>query len=171
MTIAIAAQAGRGESWLWSWIEQRIHSSVLFEQARAYTLVAFLRAERASTFLSERLAAQSETWVGKIAEVGLQRWRANEWARHWYNRFLSIEDDMVAWAAFRLFLQCADSRCWLWRSQLETEVNLRSIRPKRWIFLENNRDTIENHVMQNEKPLKENFLGQKILRGKVWPWA
>lgn len=171
MTIAIAAQAGNGNDWLWASIQQKILSPVLFEQAKAYSLAAFVDTKESAALLQKKLEGEPETWIGKITGIGLQRWNANEWARYWYRRFLTIEDDILAWAAFRLFLWCVDSRFWLWRALVETEINLRAMQPNRWVFLEGNEDTIENHVRQNEKSLKEHFLGQKILGGKVWPWG
>lgn len=171
MSIAIAAQAGNGREWLWSWIAQRTQSPILFEQARAYILAAFIDEERAEVLLRERNHAQPDTWIGKVASSGLQYWITNSWAQHWYRRFLSVDEDVSAWAAFRLFLQCVDSRFWLWRHRSDQEDNLREASPKRWVFLENNRDTIDNCVRKNEKALTEHFLAQKVLRVRVWPWA
>jgi hypothetical protein len=170
MEVVLVAQAGNGEGWLWSWIERGLHSPIMLEQARSFTLVSFLNNERAGDLLNEGLKKQAGTWIAEVIEIGLQRWGRGVWAKHWYRRFLSASEEVEAWASFRLFLQCVDSRFWLWQQQLQTEAALSATPQKRLVFLENNTDTITNNAQKNERSLADTFLGQKVLRNQTWPW-
>ena len=92
------------------------------------------------------------------------------WAKHWYRQFLVSEDNVVSWASFRLFLKSVDTRFWLWHKDLETEVAQTHSDAQRQLFLRDSLDDIGSAIEKNEKQMVENFLGQKILNGEVWPW-
>lgn len=170
MGIAFVAQHGSGQEWLWSRVKQGVQSSVPLEKSRSMTLLGFMETEEAAELISTLLEKQPNTWVKRLLETSLQRWQTNAWAKHWFRRFLSADDDVTAWASFRLFLQRADSRFWLWREQVTAELDSGTKAEERWTFFKDNLDTLENRIRKNEQSLERHFLGQKVLQSQAWPW-
>jgi hypothetical protein len=170
MQVAIVAQHGNGRDWLQSYIKQRIHSSAPLEKSRAFTLLGFIEAKENFELLSELLETEPDTWIKDLLRTSLRRWLTNAWAKHWFRRFLAIDDNVAAWAAFRLLLQCVDGRFWLWQQAIQSEVENSAQLEKRIAFLKDNSGTIENRIQKNEEPLKKHLFGQKINPAQVWPW-
>ena len=172
MEIAILAQHGLAGEWLWSYIQDHIPSSSPLDSVRAITLLAFVHSEEARDSLQALLDGYHNTWSREIMEKSLLRWQTNAWAKHWFRRFLTVEDDVIAWASFRLLLRCVDSRFWSWYegmivNTLCTEIGQKKIRLD---FLDANLDSLKNSVKNNEKKLREEFLCQRTLDGQAWPW-
>jgi hypothetical protein len=170
MELAIVAQQGNGQDWLWSRTKQGVQSPVPLEKARSMTLLGFMETEEALELLNRLLEDQPDTWAKRLLEKSSKRWNANAWTKHWFRRFLSADDNVTAWASFRLFLQRVDSRLWLWGQQVKAELDSNAKIEGRWIFFEDNSDTLENRIRKNEQSLEREFLGQKVLQGQVWPW-
>jgi hypothetical protein len=80
------------------------------------------------------------------------------------------EDDVSAWAAFRLFLRCIDTRFWFWQEQIENDIEVTKVTKRRRDFFDNNIDNIRNAIRNNESEIAEQFLGQKLMKRQVWPW-
>ena len=90
---------------------------------------------------------------------------------HWYRKFFSDNDDIQAWAAFRLFLKCVDSRFWHWQLEIECALSNNSEQYQyRKTFQVNNLDTIKNRIQENEKSLREKLLRHKVMEHEAWPW-
>jgi len=87
-------------------------------------------------------------------------------SKHWFSRFLTVENEIQSWAAFRLFLKCADRRFWIWQKEFPKDISS----GKRWEFFGDNLEHVSREIEKNEKSLPENFLGQKVLANQVWPW-
>jgi len=170
MQVAIVAQAGRGREWLWSYVERRVRSPIPLERSRSRTLLAFIEGKEALDLLSELISAKPAGWMKSLLQMSLQRWQLNDWAKHWFRKFLQDADDVIAWASFRLFLKCVDTRFWRWREQIEAEATLNVDPERRRAFLEANLDGIRKVIRKNEKPLRESFLGQKVRQNQAWPW-
>jgi hypothetical protein len=170
MHVAIVAQRGNGQDWLQSYIDQRIDSSAPMERSRALTLLGFMETQKASEHLGQLAETEPETWIGGLVKTSLKRSQTNSWARHWFERFLTSEDDVNAWAAFRLFLHCVDSRFWLWQRQLCSTVEEHPRLVRRMSFWEDNSHTIEKRIRKNEKDLNKHLFGQKAKPGQAWPW-
>ena len=68
-----------------------------------------------------------------------------------------------------LFLECVDSRFWLWRDLLRKEYENHANIERRWLFIYDNKNKIDKRVETNEKSIRENFLGHKILGNQAWP--
>lgn len=170
MQVAIVAQHGNGRNWLQSYIEQRVHSSAPLEKSRSFTLLGFTEAEEGFEVLSELLKTEPDPWIKDLLRTSLRRWQTNAWAKHWFRRFLIIDDSVAAWAAFRLLLQCVDSRFWLWQQDIQSEVGNSTQLEKRIAFLKDNLDTIEKKIRKNEESLKKYLFGQKTKSGQAWPW-
>ncbi len=170
LQVAVYAQYGTAADWLWSYIMEGIHSAAPVTKARAIVLSGFLDDQKALDALEKVLHSSSDTWIAVLAEVSKDRWNRNMWAKHWYRQFLVSEDNVVSWASFRLFLKSVDTRFWLWHKDLETEVAQTYSDTQRQLFLRDSLDDIGSAIEKNEKQMVENFLGQKILNGEVWPW-
>jgi len=99
------------------------------------------------------------------------KWRLGEAStRHWLNAYLHAPDEASANAAWILFMQCADRRA-LQRLRTElpawrTRDRLQRLKRAHAIF---NLQVLERAIEKREKPLSENFLGRKIVRG-ISPW-
>jgi hypothetical protein len=100
----------------------------------------------------------------------LTRWQTNAWAKHWFERFLTDEDSIGAWAAFRIFLHCVDSRFWLWQKRSRCKVEVNHQLARRIIFLEDNLHVVKKRITKNEKDLEKHLFGQKTKPGQAWPW-
>lgn len=170
MKFTLLAQNGKGGDWLAAYVNERIHSRIPLDKARAIVLSGFLNERQPADSAHRSLQGQSDGWPVELAKVAAQRRARNDWAKHWFNRFLTASDDVTAWASFRLFLRCVDTRFWFWRDQLENEVGTANINISRRVFLSCNTDSIRSAIRANEKEMAEQFLGQKILQRQAWPW-
>lgn len=178
MEVATVAQFGSGRDWLWRLIEQGVRSQVPLERSRSMTLLAFVERQEAKELLDALSRNVSGTWVRQLLMISQRQWETNAWAKHWFRRFLLLDDDTVAWASFRLFLKCVDSRYWLWRQDMKAETDCCETDPcyskmeRRWAFVRDNISTLTNKIRENEKSLEKQFLGQDTLsiRHQVWPW-
>jgi hypothetical protein len=170
MEIAILAQLGNGREWLWSNVTNGIQSAAPLEKSRSISLLAFVDTEEAFQLLNTLLQNAPDTRIKKLLELSVQRWQVNNWAKDWFRRFLSTADDAVAWASFRLFLQCVDTRFWHWQEQVKAQTAFDKKVEQRWLFFEDNLDTIRNRIRKNEQELEKHYFGQKILQRQAWPW-
>jgi hypothetical protein len=171
MQIVIVAQRGNGREWLESYIQQRVDSSAPLEKSRAFTLLGFVDTDESFKLLNQLIDTEPDTWMKDLLKTSLGRWQTNTWAKHWFRRFLAVDDDLVAWAAFRLFLQCVDSRFWLWQQDVQSEIeNSGAQLEKRLAFFDDNSHTLEQRIRKKEETLKKHLFGQKILSNQAWPW-
>lgn len=170
LEVVLVALQGNGTQWLWQKIEAAVKSEVLYERARAYVLLRFFESPEAGNLLQELAETLLETWLGDLARRCQHHWQTNEWAKHWFHRFLETEDKVLAWASFRLFLRCVDSRFWHWWPDMTNGSSDIPWASERQVYLQNNLNEIENCVRRNEKTIREQFLGQKRLEHHAWPW-
>jgi hypothetical protein len=170
MKVTLLAQNGTGGEWLRSYINERLHSSVPLDKARGIVLSGLLDDQRSLELIQQLAQSQTDTWPGEIAKTAVQRQFRNVWAKYWFTRFLTADDDTVAWASYRLFLRCVDSRFWFWREKVEADAGGTGIDPKREVFFNCNQEDLRNAIKSNEKDMSEQFLGQKIKKRQVWPW-
>lgn len=154
--------------WLDNFIKQGLGSELILEQARSIVLMGFLDTEDAGEQLTQRLENLPDSWLQTVTKKSLEHWHHNQWAKVWFKRFLVLENNVEAWAKFRLFLKCVDRRFWIWNTRIIKEN--KPISKKRLLFLEMNTDDIKNNIEKNEKALKEQFLTEKILDYQAWPW-
>ncbi len=170
LKFAILAQSGNGRDWLWSNIESGLQSPAPIEKSRGITLLAFILEPKAGEWLNSLVSEQPDTWLKKLAEISHHRWQKNNWAMHWFRKFINADDDVISWTSFRLFLRCVDSHFWFWRDQVQAEGSVSRLSPKRRQFLEDNLETIKHRIQKNEEPLEKHYLGLKILFGQAFPW-
>jgi hypothetical protein len=169
MRIILLAQRGTGGDWIRSYVSERIDSKIPLDKARAVVLSGFLDDRQSQEAIRRLAQSDSETWSVELAQTAEERRDRDDWAKHWFHRFLTEDDDTTAWAAYRLLLRCVDSRFWFWREQVVKNRGI-EINRRRKIFLSCNHDGIRNAIQANEKDMAEQFLGQKIMRRQVWPW-
>lgn len=170
MKVGLLAQRGTGADWLWSYISARINSKVPINRARSRVLLGSFDTREALALIDQLLRSDPDTWVLKVVKAAKERQDRRTWATHWFNQFLSADDDVTAWASFRLLLRCVDVSFWFWWKETKQRVGKAKIDPRRNIFLEDNTDEIQRGIQKNDKDAAERFLGQKILKRQVWPW-
>ncbi len=168
--LAFVAQFAGANDWLDEQIRRWRASERRFDRARGVQLLGLLDAENAGARLVQEKAAYGQCWLGSRAEAAGQIARGNQWAKHWFQRFLTSPDDLGGWAAFRIFLQCVDRRFWLWGpTSVRTLCTLES---RRSHYLANRR-AIVAAARRNERDtlkLHERLVGESVLNGKAWPW-
>lgn len=82
LTVVIAAQAGQGRDWLWSYIVHGLQSDVPLAYMRALTLLSLVDTEASYERLSALQTQVPDTWVRKLVNTSLERWQRNAWAKH-----------------------------------------------------------------------------------------
>lgn len=169
MKIALLAQRGTGGDWLRSYVGERIDLSVPIDKSRAIVLSGFLDDQQSLGAIRRLAQSDSELWPAELAQTAENRRNRDGWAKYWFQRFLTEDNDTTAWAAFRLLLRCVDSRFWFWREQVAKDSEA-EIKHGRETFMNCNHDDIKNAIRDNEEGMAEQFLGQKIMGRQVWPW-
>ena len=145
-------------------IERDSNSTLPFYQARAATLLGFLDIEQ--TNADDASEDDDHCWLDDVEKSRRKNNHKEQHARHWFREFCVRQNPDEAWAAFRLFVACADRRCYLWM-RLEIEIAPLSIAKRRFLAL--NDQSLSRHLKENEKKLKEVFLGCKVDPGLA-PW-
>jgi hypothetical protein len=163
LELAIVAQLGQGEDWLLSRIKQQLQSSAPGDFSQAVTMLGFLETDDAFEQLKKLAKSQPDTWRKRLVDISIERWQRNAWAKHWFREFLNQGDRVMAWRGFRLFLQCADKRFWLWKEELIGEASSQSFHQYHLNFLEDNTDTIKNAIGNSKynQELEKTFLAHK----------
>lgn len=168
--VVFAAQWCGRHDFLTAAVQKWLESTRPYDQARACATLGFLDNKQAEQQLETFIKASGDCWASDVACLALKYHDRNQWARHWFERFLTHPEDLHAWAAFRLFLRCADRRFWLWKDEmLRSQQGLK----QRVQFLRTSWGIIKKRILINEKKimkLEERFLGSEVLGGQVWPW-
>jgi hypothetical protein len=170
MRLVVLAESGNGHGWLWSTIENGLQSSSPYENSRSIRLLGFISNREALERLDLLLENVPDTWVKEILEKSRQLWQRNDWSIHWFKRFLELEDNVEAWASFKLFLKCVDTRFWLWQEQVKAESREFPWARRRFQFLEDNRSSIQQNTRSNEKDLDKYLFGHKVSWRQIYPW-
>lgn len=168
--LAFVAQLACAQHWLEGQIGRWLASERRFDRARGIVLLGLLDAEDAGVRLMREQSAYAQSWLGSRVEAAARVARLNQWAKEWFQRFLSAPDDLGGWAAFRVFLRCVDRRFWLWGPAL---VQAQCLFNSRNLHYRANRRAIAAAARRNERgtlKLHERLVGDKVLEGKAWPW-
>lgn len=163
---AMLCQLGGRADWMRQVVGDWLQSDLDYDRARGLALLGFSNAEVDGAMLANWIAAHADCWARDVAKAALENHRRNVWARCWFDRFLTRSEHAEAWAAFRLFLRCADRRFWLWID----DTKLAETEPWKRDAVAMNMGTIESACKENEKDWKDNFLGQKVIEKELWPW-
>jgi len=168
--VNMASRLYQGESWILSEIEEGLRSDLPLNRARSLALAGLVDSERAHDFLKPHSKPEPEAWLDLVAAKALARHCKNRWAKYWYRELISNKDEAKAWAAFRLFLCCVDSRFWQWQDSVDSEVPFNSLRGQRLKYVEDNFDAIAKRILENEKDYRETFLNSKVMTHEANPW-
>lgn len=164
LELAVLCHGHRARAWLVGTLSEERCSPVPFVRARAILASGFFAVPNTEGSRPP-LPSDISDWESDMTKrARLWRLRA-EWARGWLERFAIAERDEEANAAFRLFLRCVDTRY----VNFVEEALERAAQDRR-VFFDANAEDVERAVATNEKDLRENFLGQKVSEGQVWPW-
>ena len=165
--LARRSQNGASLAWLLAHSKSLMESESAFHQAKGLTLMGFLEENPNAPWLANIAGPQDDvSWLEEVRRDALEQVRAEHAARYWFRKFCTLEDPVEAWAAYRLFLMSADRRClaWCWKDLEELQVDVK----KRNFFGMNFRN-VTRKMKENEKKLKETFVGCKV-RESLFPW-
>jgi hypothetical protein len=167
---ALLAQHGGRGGWLRAQTDEWLASDWEYDQARALTLLGFSSRAQDGQALQEWIATHGDSWLKNVAQTAAGRAQRHDWARTWFKRFLEREDRCDAWAAFRLFLRCADRRALLWLD----DVGLKSAERWKQEAFRFNLGTVMSACRANEKDgtngWQHRFIGHKVKPDEYWPW-
>jgi hypothetical protein len=165
--IVLAAQGGSADDWLLQTILADLDSPSVYRMARGLTLIGFLDEGPVLRVTQVHLEGHSG-FLAEVATSARLRLQRNRRARHWFETFLGSRDKLSAWAAFRLFLRCADRRFHVWVEARKATV---SELPRLWRqHLALNHQDICNAAGSNENRLDKTLFAVKISRDEVAPW-
>jgi hypothetical protein len=152
-------------TWYKQLLDTQLSSSLPFDSAKAAALRGFLEEDTHAPWMQEVIEDEAP-WAKEVISTAQKRVHSEQMARYWFKRFCSNDDLDVSWAAFRLFLSCADRRCWLWSRH---ELATKHAGARKEAFLELNVHAIERACEENEKKLSESFLNCTVNNG-LSPW-
>jgi hypothetical protein len=165
--IAYLAQS-RGKSvWLDGAIQAWISSELDYDKARALRLLGLSIEEKHGEQLRAWIDQHGRSWLMDVAKSARKCSERNSWARTWIERFIAEDDRVQSWAAFRLFLRCADKRFWIWGKDL---INFAALPDWKKDAYEANIGTIMDAIKENEKKMKDTFIGHEVKENQLWPW-
>ena len=142
---------------------------MLYDKARGVNMLGFYCETKARNKLETLQKEIPDCWLHPVIETAIKRWNLNHWARTWYQRFIERRDEIKAWASFKLFMKCVDRRFWTWKDQVDKQYKKNDLFKKRETFFNFNEGDIQKSIEENEKKLKEEFLGSKIEKS-ICPW-
>lgn len=147
LELVVAAQLHTCIPWVNALIEDDAASDELWHGKRAIVLKAFLQCPQVNEMRwHEGMVVGS--W-NALRERMLEWTNRGGLAKHWWNRFLSASDADAAYAAWHVFLTCADRRASLWIQDMpEPNSELDRLRS---IHLELNRDALSRVIKKREE--------------------
>lgn len=113
--LVIACQMYGRDKWLTGFIDADVASDQPWRHKRAAVLKAFHQLPAI-----DKLQWPEGKTVGSLPalERNLLNWtNRGALAKHWWERFIGATDADTAFAAWHVFLGCADRRAWLWKSR------------------------------------------------------
>jgi len=169
LDISLIIKKTNNQDWFNAKIRSYLASDILLEKAKGINLIGFSDDDKVADYLKNFDNKFSNSWVGNVITTAKTRYQKNMWAKEWFKRFIESNDEIEAWAAFNLFLECVDRRFLLWKeSQMDKLQDIPFFR-KREVHLKLNWDAINKKMEENEKALKESFLGI-IINKEIKPW-
>ncbi len=169
LEISIVCHVKLNTAWYLAKAEDYISSDILIDKATGINMLGFSCENTAINRLNALKEEIPDCWLKPVIETAVKRWNLNHWARIWYLRFLEYPNDISAWAAFNLFLKCADRRFWAWKKQLDDHLEEKDFSKKRDVFYQLNEDRVKESIKKNEEDFEKEFLGEKIDKS-IHPW-
>ncbi|MCI5144086.1 MAG: hypothetical protein D3923_00845 [Candidatus Electrothrix sp. AR3] len=167
--VAFLAQKYGRHEWLEKSITTLLTSDFALDNAKGLFLLGFMDAPTSGARLDAWIA-KKPSWLRDCARGAKKIHERNQWAHHWFEQFVTHEETLQAWAAFRLFLRCVDRRFWLWG---EKRINSPEVPYERFEHYRACRKSVEKAIQDNEKnnfKLKDNLVGYKVQKNQLWPW-
>ena len=167
--VALAALLNGRADWLERQITADSIASELWRRKRAIVLSGFRLSdsfeEPEAWPEGDRLSA-----TGSVRRVAAERrWRVAA-ARHWWGAFWSATERSQAFAAWSLFLNCVDRRCWAWISNDappgDSEMPLAQLKSA---HISANHNQLGRAMEKNEERLDKTFVGRDVGQN-VMPW-
>ncbi|MCW5204186.1 hypothetical protein VU12_14760, partial [Desulfobulbus sp. US4] len=169
--IAFLAQKHNRYEWLEKTITVYLNSDFALDIAKGLFLLGFMGTPSAGEQLDTWIAEKKPSWLHDCARRAKIIHERNQWAHHWFERFVNHEEKLQAWAAFHLFLRCVDRRFWLWGEKVISSPDVRYERLEHYRAC---RGSIVQKVKKNEEKspfeLKKCLVGWKVQESQLWPW-
>lgn len=169
--ISFLAQKHDRLEWLEEVITTYLDSDFALDNAKGLFLLGFIDNPSTGERLDAWIAEKKPSWLRSCAEQAKRFHQRNQWAHHWFERFVNHEETLQAWAAFRLFLRCVDRRFQLWAEKriYSPDVPYERFEPYRAC-----RESIVEATKENEKKspfkLRDHLVGWKVQENQLWPW-
>ncbi|MBW2187283.1 MAG: hypothetical protein JRG71_13070, partial [Deltaproteobacteria bacterium] len=167
LEIVLLAELCGKNAWLSGIISEMLDSDRDYDKARGLKLMGFSSDEDSEGRLREWIDVHGRSWVMDVARSALRTHQRNIGAKTWLERFATIENRVDSWATFRLFLQCVDRRYWVWEKSF---VDTYLLSDWKRDAVSGNRGSIKDAIKENEKKLKDEFVGHKVKKDQLWPW-
>ncbi len=169
--IVFFAQKHDKHEWLEETINAYLESDFSLDNAKALFLLGFMDDHSYSERLDAWIAEKQSSWRHDCARKAKIIHERNQWAHHWFERFVNHEETLQAWAAFRLFLRCVDRRFWLWGEEM---IDSPEVPYERFEHYRACRESIVKAIKENEEKspfeLKKHLVGWKVQENQLWPW-
>jgi hypothetical protein len=169
--IAFLAQKHDKNEWLKGTITEYLRSDFALDVAKGLFLLGFMDDHSAGERLDAWIAEKKPSWLRSCSEQAKRIHQRNQWAHHWFERFITHEETLQAWAAFRLFLRCVDRRFWLWGTEM---IYSPGVPYERFEHYRACRESIVKAIKENEDnspfELKKHLVGWKVQENQLWPW-
>ncbi|WP_320041920.1 NACHT domain-containing protein [uncultured Desulfobacter sp.] len=167
--IAFLAQFSSNQDWLYKKIDLWLSSKQTYDQVRALVLLGLMDGIHSTERLQEWIDLHTESWTFNCAEHALLLNQRNLWAKKWFEIFLTHNDNLYAWAAFRLFRRCIDRRFWLWGPEKVAIAK----KTNRVDYFNCNKLDLQKNAIKNEKDklkLNNRMIFSDTLNNQTWPW-
>ncbi|MCI5159798.1 MAG: hypothetical protein D3906_15495, partial [Candidatus Electrothrix sp. AUS1_2] len=169
--IAFLAQKHDRIEWLKEVITTYLHSDFALNTAKGLFLLGFMDDPSAGERLDDWITEKKPSWLHDCASEAKMIHQRNQWAHHWFERFITHNETLQAWAAFRLFLRCVDRRFWLWGKEM---IYSPDAPYERFEHYRACRKSIKEAIKENEGKsplnLKDHLVGWKVQENELWPW-
>jgi len=146
--ISLLVEMEGRQTWLRSAIEKLLAETALWKRALGLTLASFSNISLADFDSYVRQANVGGFWVEEKVSTLREHVSENEFAQHWFELYLSAEDEESSWGALQMMLACGDHRFYVWREQngIRTEQGERRLR-----YLASRARDIEKSLERGEK--------------------
>ncbi|WPD24953.1 MAG: hypothetical protein SD837_10380 [Candidatus Electrothrix scaldis] len=169
--ITLLAQWHNKHKWLEETITAYLQSDFSLDIAKGLFMLGFMDNPSADERLDTWIAEKKPSWLHDCARKAKMVHERNQWAHHWFERFVMHEETLQAWAAFRLFLRCVDRRFWLWGEEM---ISSPDAPYERFEHYRACRESIKKAIKENEGKypfnLKDHLVGWKVQENQLWPW-
>lgn len=116
LILAMCAERHGRAGWLIERITENLRARSAASVAQGITLAGMLDQSSAADDLWARELASppAQGWLAVVHARARERYRRNQWAHHWLDRFLEQSDRDRAYGHFVLFVESADLRATVW---------------------------------------------------------